>query len=418
MDIIIGAGVSGISYANFTKSEYIILEKEKEIGGYCRTIKKDGYVWDYSGHFFHFRNSDIKSIVTRNISPEELNMVEKRTQILYKDQYVDFPFQKNIHQLEKKEFIDCLYDLFSVKKLTEDVKSFKDMVYANLGKSIADKFLIPYNQKLYSCDLDLLDSGAMGRFFPKASKEEIILNFKNSCHNNSYNSFFVYPKGGAIEYINSLFKNLNEEKVFLSEEVLSIDVCKKEVKTNRRMLNYDNLISTIPFPDLLQKCNIKYDSNIFTWNKVLVFNLGFDKKGSETKNSWIYIPDSDIIFYRVGFYDNIMGTDKMSLYVEIGFAKDTVNINIEAYLERVLFDLKKKGIVTDQKLVSYNSVLMDPAYVHINRRSIDTVNELKKRLALNNVFSIGRYGSWTYCSIEDNIIEAQELTRYLNGEKC
>ena len=133
MDIIIGAGVSGISYANFTKSEYIILEKEKEIGGYCRTIKKDGYVWDYSGHFFHFRNSDIKSIVTRNISPEELNMVEKRTQILYKDQYVDFPFQKNIHQLEKKEFIDCLYDLFSVKKLTEDVKSFKDMFYANLG---------------------------------------------------------------------------------------------------------------------------------------------------------------------------------------------------------------------------------------------------------------------------------------------
>ena len=46
------------------------------------------------------------------------------------------------------------------------------------------------------------------------------------------------------------------------------------------------------------------------------------------------------------------------------------------------------------------------------------MNELKKRLALNNVFSIGRYGSWTYCSIEDNIIEAQELTRYLNGEKC
>lgn len=71
--------------------------------------------------------------------------------------------------------------------------------------------------------------------------------------------------------------------------------------------------------------------------------MGFDKKGSETKNSWIYIPDSDIIFYRVGFYDNIMGTDKMSLYVEIGFAKDTVNINIEAYLERVLFDLKERN---------------------------------------------------------------------------
>jgi hypothetical protein len=25
------------------------------------------------------------------------------------------------------------------------------------------------------------------------------------------------------------------------------------------------------------------------------------------------------------------------------------------------------------------------------------------------VYSIGRYGSWTYCSIEDNIVEARAL---------
>lgn len=111
-----------------------------------------------------------------------------------------FLFKKHT-SIREKEFIDCLYDLFSVKKLTEDVKSFKDMVYANLGKSIADKFLIPYNQKLYACDLDLLDSGAMGRFFPKASKEEIILNFKNSCHNNSYNSFLFIQKEGLLSIL-------------------------------------------------------------------------------------------------------------------------------------------------------------------------------------------------------------------------
>ena len=54
MDLIIGAGVSGISYANFTKNDFIVIEKESELGGYCRTIKRNGYVWDYSGHFFHF----------------------------------------------------------------------------------------------------------------------------------------------------------------------------------------------------------------------------------------------------------------------------------------------------------------------------------------------------------------------------
>ena len=28
-------------------------------------------------------------------------------------------------------------------------------------------------------------------------------------------------------------------------------------------------------------------------------------------------------------------------------------------------------------------------------------------------YSIGRYGSWTYCSIEDNIIQAQKLSDVL-----
>ena len=48
MDLIIGAGISGISYANFTKNDFLLIEKENEAGGYCRTIKRNGYVWDLS----------------------------------------------------------------------------------------------------------------------------------------------------------------------------------------------------------------------------------------------------------------------------------------------------------------------------------------------------------------------------------
>ena len=407
MDIVIGAGVSGLSYSCFTKNSYLVIEKEQEIGGYCRTIKQDGFVWDYSGHFFHFQNPDIKAFVLENINIDELCEVKKNTQILYKDRYIDFPFQKNIHQLEKEEFIDCLYDLF-VARDDEMKNSFKNMVYSNFGKGIAEKFLIPYNQKLYACDLDRLDSRAMGRFFPKASREEIILNFRDS-KNISYNSSFIYPKGGAIEYVNSLVKRLDSSKISLKEEVTSIDILHKEVKTTRRTIKYDNLISTMPFPMLLDKCGIDYDPDIYTWNKVLVFNLGFDKKGDDVKNSWVYIPDPDILFYRVGYYDNILNTNKMSLYVEIGFSKDMLLSDITEYLDRTLADLRKIKIVSDQHLVSWNYVIMDPAYVHINKKSIEEVQSLKDKFAKHNVYSIGRYGSWTYCSIEDNILEAKKL---------
>lgn len=62
MDVIIGAEATGLSYASFTNNDYCILEADSEIGGYCKTIKQDGFVWDYSGHFFISATPNWKNI--------------------------------------------------------------------------------------------------------------------------------------------------------------------------------------------------------------------------------------------------------------------------------------------------------------------------------------------------------------------
>ena len=411
MDVIVGAGVSGLAYAGFSKNECLLLEKDAEIGGYCKTIKWGDFVWDYSGHFFHFRDTFLEDYICRNMVHDDIRYCEKHTQIFYRQKYIDFPFQKNIHQLDQDEFIDCLYDLFTTTG--NDYFTFKQMLYAKFGQSIAEKFLIPYNEKLYACDLNRLDVDAMGRFFPYADKEEIIRNFKKT-NNNSYNSHFTYPRGGAIEYVKSLASYIGKSNICLNERVKSIDVTEKTIKTDKRELKYDNLISTMPFPLLMQCCSMEYDTDIYSWNKVLVFNLGFDKKGKDVFNNWIYVPSKDFCFYRVGYYDNIFATKNMSLYVELGFGKNTDVIDVEYYKEKVLDDLKKAGIITDHKLIASHFVIMDPAYVHITKESIRDVEEKKKVLARNNIYSIGRYGSWTYCSIEDNILEAKALMERLS----
>ena len=61
-----------------------------------------------------------------------------------------------------------------------------------------------------------------------------------------------------------------------------------------------------------------------------------------------------------------------------------------------------------------HSVVLDPAYVHITRESMAEVARHKQLLATRGVYSAGRYGSWTYCSIEDNIVEARELAARFN----
>ncbi|MFT3928094.1 MAG: NAD(P)-binding protein [Myxococcales bacterium] len=409
--LIVGAGMSGLATAAFLKhSDYAILERDAEIGGYCKTVRQDGFVWDYSGHFFHFKHQDISDYLHSRMPGQSIRKVEKRSFIHYKGAYVDFPFQKNIHQLPKDEFIECLVDLYFARTPGEapalPENNFEEMLYARFGRGIAEKFLIPYNEKLYACRLSSLDKNAMGRFFPHADLPDIIRNMR-SADNSSYNASFMYPEGGAFEYVKALASEVDARKIHLSESLQSLDVSRKIARTTRREIRFENLVSSIPFPALARAAGKADDAQVWTWNKVLVFNLGFDKKGPERVH-WVYYPDRSLAFYRVGFYDNIFDTERMSLYVEIGYPADA-EVNVEAMLERTLQDLERVGVVDGQRLISHHSVILDPAYVHITEASMRAHAALKGELASHGVHTIGRYGGWTYCSIEDNVIEARAL---------
>jgi protoporphyrinogen oxidase len=417
--LVVGAGMSGLSYACSIRAEaarrgkapptVVVVEADAEPGGYCKTVKQDGFVWDYSGHFFHFKHKEIEGWLRARMPDEDVRTVVKKSLVRFKDTDVDFPFQKNIHQLPKEDFIECLHDLY-FRDAAAKPKSFGAMLHARFGAGIAEKFLVPYNEKLYACDLGTLDVDAMGRFFPHADIADIVRNMKTP-DNASYNSTFTYPRGGAISYVRAMLSELPDDAVALNERLVSVDLAKRVATTTKREIRYDKLVSSAPLPMLAKACGLAYDEKAFTWNKVLVFNLGFDKKGAHDVH-WMYFPGRDVPFYRVGWYDNIMGDPRMSLYVEIGKARDA-SIDVEAERAGVLAGLKRAGVVTDQQLVSWHSVVMDPAYVHVTTSSLLEVARLKPILAAGGVHPVGRYGGWTYCSIEDNIVETRALAAVL-----
>jgi protoporphyrinogen oxidase len=409
--LVVGAGVSGLATIAFGREkDYLVLERDQEIGGYCKTVKKDGFVWDYSGHFFHFKHADIERWLKHRMKGQDVRTIARASFISYKGKLVDFPFQKNIHQLPQDEFVDCLYDLYFARAPglapKSDEKSFAEMLYARFGRSIAEKFLIPYNEKLYACDLGSLDKDAMGRFFPHADLTDIVRNMK-APDNAGYNATFTYPAGGAIEYIKALASEVDPARIALGEPLVAIDLKKRVAKTTKREIRFERMVSSAPFDKLAKMTGLAHAADAFTWNKVLVYNLGFDGKGPKGCH-WIYYPDRARSFYRIGFYDNIFASDRMSLYVELGFARDA-KVDHDAMLARVLEDLRAEGVVTSQKLVASHSVVMDPAYVHITRASMTEHARMKRILNAHGVYPIGRYGGWTYCSIEDNIVEARAL---------
>ena len=151
----------------------------------------------------------------------------------------------------------------------------------------------------------------------------------------------------------------------------------------------------------------EHDS-VLTYNKVTVFNMGFDSSPVDKTIHWIYYPEKEFIFYRVGFYNNILHDDKMSLYVEIGQDKDDVKI---IQVEDVIKDLKKVGIITHQKLVDFECIQMSPAYVHLSKDARKYVEKKKQFYRDHDIFTLGRYGNWEYSSIEDAVCSALDLAK-------
>lgn len=408
--LIIGAGISGLTAANYLKDDYLLIEKENEVGGYCRTVRQRDYIWDYAGHFFHFKTEEFKKLFHDSMGEDDLVFQNKNTKILYKSKLIDYPFQTNIHQLEKDEFIDCLYDLFH-REGREEYADFLDMLYGKFGRSIVEKFLRPYNEKLYACDLHSLDKNAMGRFFPYADIPQIIDNMKKE-GDTSYNSTFLYPKSGAGSFMDLLYRRLDPACVRLGCSVVRVDRKNRIAYTDDgEEISYTNLINTSPlnhFLGTLGDADAAALKAKLSYNKVLVFNLGFSEK-SEFDEHWVYVPDPAVNYYRIGFYDNILGSDKLSMYIEIGYPKDAV-INVEEQLALTLENLRKSGVVSDSnRLIAHSTIIMDPAYVHITHETDQAIRDFRHGLSEDGIYTIGRYGGWTYCSMEDCMIEARDL---------
>jgi len=427
--LVVGAGVSGLGFVGFYKDacaragrpagRVLVLERDHDVGGYCKTVRKDGFVWDYSGHFFHFRHADLLQRLAARMPADALTTVVKRARVV--DAHgceTSFPYQRALGELPPDAFRACLADLWAAERgrsgegrAADHGASFKRRVVARLGRALCERFLFPYNEKLYACDLDALDGDCMGRFFPTTTFADVMDAVAGTAApvigDGAYNATFSYPKNGAIAYVHALQQDIAAHELSLGEPVLALDLQGRTATTTLRRVRFSHLVTSAPLPATLAMAGVAHDRSVFSHSRVLVFNLGFDAKGRGDVH-WVYFADRSLPFYRVGFYDNIFGDPRLSLYVEVGLPARG-DVDVEALRARVLDGLVAAGVVTTQRLVAEHHVLMDPAYVHLTKASNAAAAAGRAELARASVHSIGRYGGWTYCSIEDNLVEARAL---------
>jgi protoporphyrinogen oxidase len=455
--VILGAGLTGLSAAYHLKQPYEIFEKEQEVGGLCRSVRQDGFTFDFTGHLLHFNDRRIKDLIEAVCRVSWVSHQRKASIYTYQT-YLPYPLQAHLCGLPQRITCECLLGLLRAHQqypLSLPAKNFEDWVIKNFGQGIGRHFLLPYNQKVWHVDPSEMTSDWAAFLIPVPNLEGVVRGCFNqnheeygsnrsthsnqpdysthSTHSNcsdysdhsthSDHHSFYYPLEGGIEIFGRAFLPLIS-KVRVGMEAVRIDVHKKRVWfQDGQSVGYRQLISSMPLPEMVRMIadapsEIKTMAENLRYTSVFCLNLGVDREKISDQH-WIYFPELKYSFYRVGFPSNFSsgmapeGTS--SLYAEISHLPEE-RIDHEKMLRQVRSQLTDCGVLRQSDQIITHSVFDIPyAYVTFDFHRQKSLPFIQHYLRDQDIFSVGRYGAWNYSLMGHALVTGIEAAREVNA---
>jgi protoporphyrinogen oxidase len=422
LSLVLGGGISGLTAGRVLQKKglnCLLLEQCPSLGGLTRTVEVGRFCFDYTGHFLHLKRYNTPAGVPfAALNNDDWELVNRRAYCFVANKLITSPIQYNLSELPPAEFEACLRAYDQRPSLpTEGEISFRQFIVSGFGQYLADIFLIPQNEKTMAFSLDRLSNRAIKRFFPPPDEQRIRAGMRGEESPQEYNSRFWYPKKGGIErLVHGIAAGLQNVRV--NQQVVEVDLDRRLVRTRSgETFAFDQMFTSIPLLDFCRICNdpeLVRQAASLSHSSTICINIGIRGPVAASLQDvhWVYVPDRNIPFYRVGCYSNISaGTCSVgyhALYVEVGVEPEKIDdINLINNLEpRVFKALVSLGWLDPKRVVCTATHVIRCAYVHHTPQRDATVNEIKQRLAEAKIYPIGRYGLWDYTSMEDSILSA------------
>lgn len=419
---ILGGGLSGVSLQRFLSHDSEVLEKEERIGGLCRTFCKDRFYYDIGGHILFSRDSQIIGLLKQILS-ENIVSCRRNNKILFKGKYVKYPFENGLGALDKQDIYECLIGY--IKNSHPEPVNFKEWTYYTFGKGIAEKYLIPYNQKIWKFPLEQIGLDWVSRI-PRPPLEDIVRSSLGiETEGYLHQLYFNYPKTGGIE---ALVKALAQDssKIVTGFEVNAIEKKgnKWVVSDGRHEKQYDKLVLTIPVNEA-----VRYIPNVprrvldvatsLKYNSVRIVLVGINNDSLLDKSA-LYLPDNDTVFHRLcymGYFSKNMVPDRhSSIVAEITTRKnhELYDISDSGLIQRVVDDLCKIGIIDKQSIVTTDILNIEYAYVLPDLNQGENMEIIREFLSSIGIELLGRFAEFEYINMDETINRSLNMARKLN----
>lgn len=402
--IIIGGGITGVTIGRLlqkkNKNNFLIIEKENEAGGLCRSKNINGHNLDIGGgHFLCTKYHDVYDFIFEHIPKSKFNFYQRVSKLELEESIIDYPVEANIWQLPiEKQIRYLISGIQSGEQLKrKEPKNYEEWINWKLGREIAKNYMIPYNKKIWGVSPKKMDIDWLYKI-PRLNLEDIV---EASLTKESKEKFlpshagFYYPKKGGFQVIfDSIYEKV-KNKVLLGYQIKSI-----KRKDNYWIINgkikAKRIINTAPWTALetaLKPSDSlkKHFSNLK--NNSIVVSL-IEKKYQNNWH-WLYVPDKNKKFHRLFYINNFSESSKKN-----GIYSET---NIKRWK-------KSNKVLGEKPIYEYVNKFAYPIPVINHAKSIKTILSFYEK---KEMYGVGRWGQWQYFNSDVCIKEAMKLVNRL-----
>ncbi|HEY8609246.1 MAG TPA: FAD-dependent oxidoreductase [Noviherbaspirillum sp.] len=437
---IIGAGPTGLSAAYHLGHDAVLLEKGDMVGGWCRSIRQDGFTFDHAGHIMFSNDPYVRDMYDLLLG-SNVHWQDREAWVYSKNVYTRYPFQGALYGLPPEVVKECILGAVEARYgasaeqavapaparageaadgagtgaanvaalETRAPENFEEFIYQVWGTGIAKHFAIPYNRKLWAVPLNQMETSWLGGRVPLPDLEQILDGaLQPVAKPLGPNARFGYPLRGGFQALMSAFVPHIKGTIELNAEVVGVSPRQRTLTlADGRRYQYENLISTMPLPLLVQMIGDEAPQEVrdaaadLKHVSVRCVNLGVARENITDKH-WIYYPE-DSIFHRIFVQGNASPECNppggFGLTCEISYSAEWKPLPCtgQALIDRCIQDCIKVGILReDDRIVVANEVDMPYAYVIYDHARARNVDVIRSWLQKYDIILAGRYSEWEY----------------------
>jgi len=424
---ILGGGLAGLTVAAHLERDCEVLEKESRSGGHCQTVQEHGFTYDAGGpHIMFSRNQAMLDYMVALLG-DNVHRARRANKIFYKGRYVKYPFENGLYDLEPQDRFECLYHYIR-NDYPPPRANFKEWIYHHFGKGLAEKYLIPYNEKIWNVPAEELGLEWVEGRVPKPPVEDVIKAAVGvETEGYTHQLHFHYPARGGIESlplamskrVRNIVSDFNVERIWKQGRHWFVS----DAKFVRR---YDALVSTIPIQELAAALDgtppaILAAVNALRYNSLVTVSVGLDVARLPDYTA-IYVPDPEIRFHRLSFpaafspHNVPHGQSIVQAEITTNPGDGTHEMTDEALLADVTGDLENMDLIRRSEICYSRVIRTQYGYVVQNDDCRRYLRQAKQYFEQLGIALCGRVAEFEYINMDVCIERAQKVADRLNRE--